>query len=417
MKHVALVMELADFYEHGIARGIVRYAKSRPDWSLHGRGWMFGSLGELSDWRGDGIIARVESDAEADALASLGLPVVDVAGAYAREGFRSVTNDDFLTGFKAARYLESIGFLRVAFLGVTGVGWSQARRAGAARALGLDESALSSFERSLPWWEDASGSGSPGGPVPASAGDGGLEAFLAGLERPAAVFACNDTAGLRAVECCARLGLAVPADIAVLGVDDEDIVCELASPSLSSVALDCRTIGFRAAGLMDVAISGSDAPAGTCVRVPPGEVAERESTMTYATTDPLVARAAAEIRSHAHEGLDVAALLSRVPASRRSLETRFRAATGRTLHEEILLARVARAKRLLAATELTMDAVAEESGFGSLQRFHETFRRLEGATPGAFRDYGKRDARSSRSPGENSTTAFRDSIRPRIEDR
>jgi len=373
MKRIALVMELADFYDHGIARGVVRFAKSRPDWRLCGRGWMFGGLGDLESWHGDGIIARIESDQDADALAALGLPLVDVAGAYSRPGFRSMTNDDFLTGYRAARYLASIGFGRMAFLGVETVGWSAARRAGAARGMGLGLADLLSFERSLPWWEDR------------EADEADLAAFLSSLERPAAVFACNDTAGLRAVEVCGRLGLAVPAEIAVLGVDDEDIVCELASPSLSSVALDCETIGYRAAALLDAVLEGAGPPAGSALSVPPRDVAERESTKTYASADALVAKAAAAIRARAHEGLDVAELLRLVPASRRSLETRFRQATGRSLHEDIVAARIARAKRLLRDTDLTMDAVAENSGFGSLQRFHETFRRIEGMPPGSWR--------------------------------
>jgi LacI family transcriptional regulator len=389
MKRIALVMGLSDFYEHGIARGVVRYAKSRPDWRIFGQGWMFGGLKDLSQWRGDGIIARVESGADADNLAGLGLPVIDVAGAYSRKGFRSMTNDDFLTGYSAARYFGSIGFGCLAFLGVEAVGWSAARKEGAARALGMAVAGIPSFERGLDWWE---GLGTD---------DGDLASFLAGLDRPAAVFACNDTAGLRAVELCGRVGIEVPSEIAVLGVDDEDIVCELASPSLSSVALDCETIGYRAAALLDAVLEGSGPPAGTALSVPPRSVAERESTMTFSTDDPLVAKAVTAIRARAHEGIDVADVLRLVPASRRSLETRFRRATGRSLHEEILLARVGRAKRLLSATDLTMDAVAEASGFGSLQRFHESFKRLAGMTPGAWREGSRRGGLTAARGGDH----------------
>jgi LacI family transcriptional regulator len=252
------------------------------------------------------------------------------------------------------------------------------RRAGAAEALGIPPGTLPVFERSLPWWE---GEGR-GGPGRNGAGDRSLERFISGIRKPAAVFACNDTAGLRAVGVCQGLGIAVPGEVAVLGVDDEDIVCELSSPSLSSIALDCETIGYRAAALLDSILDGGDAAP---LVVPPGDVAERESTRTFASDDPLVSKAATIIRARAHLGLDVAGLLGMLPASRRSLETRFRKATGRTLHGEIIAARVARAKRLLGAGDLTMEAVAEGSGFGSLQRFHEAFRLLEGTSPGAWR--------------------------------
>ena len=387
-RRIALCMELADFYEHGIARGVVRYAKSKPQWRLFGYGWMFRSISDLRQWRGDGILSRIESEADADEMAALGLPLVDVAGAYRRPGFSAVTNDDALTGKLAVEYLGSIGFQRIAYLGVPGVTWSAERRAGAAEALGLGPSAFPSFERSLPWWE---GEGR-GGTNKHGVRDRSLERFIYGLRKPAAIFACNDTAGLRAVSVCQSLGIAVPEEVAVLGVDDEDIVCELSSPSLSSIALDCETIGYRAAALLDSILEGGDA---STLVVPPGDVTERESTRTFASEDPLVSKAATIIRARARLGLDVTALLDLLPASRRSLETRFKRATGRTLHEEIITVRVAWAKRLLGAGDLTMEAVAGGSGFGSLQRFHEAFRLLEGTSPGAWRTqmrHGKRHA-------------------------
>jgi len=385
-KRIALCMELADFYEHGIARGVVRYAKAKPEWRLFGHGWMFRGLADLERWEGEGVIARVESEREADLLSRLGIPLVDVAGAYSRPGFARVTNDDRETGRRAAEYLRSIGFARIAYLGVRGVAWSAARREGAAEALGLRAVDLPAFERSLPWWESRGAREdrpAPGAAPPRDPDDEAFERFVARLPRPAAIFACNDTAGLRAVGACRALGIAVPEEMAVLGVDDEDIVCELSSPSLSSVALDCETIGYRAAGLLDAILAGREAD--SSLFVPPRDVAERDSTRTFASDDPLVARAATLIRTRAHEGLDVAGLLEVLPISRRSLETRFKKATGRTLHEEIILARIARSKRLLGAGNLTMEAVAEGAGFGSLQRFHETFRRLEGMPPGAWR--------------------------------
>jgi LacI family transcriptional regulator len=235
------------------------------------------------------------------------------------------------------------------------------------------------FEESLEWWKKPEGR------------EWGTElgAFLSGLVRPTALFACNDTTGLRATELAGRLGLAVPRELAILGVDNEDILCELASPSLSSVMLDIEAIGYRAAAALDAVLEGGaeggGPPAGSRISVPPKEVAERESTRIFSCPDELVARAATFIRARAHEGIDVSDVLAVVPASRRSLETRFRAAMGRSLHEEIVLSRLVMAKRLLRETDYTMDRVAADSGFGGLQRFHETFRAAEGLSPGQWR--------------------------------
>jgi LacI family transcriptional regulator len=414
-------MELSDFYEHGIARGVLRFARSRPDWRIFGYGWMFRPLSDLEHWRGDGIIARIESSSDADRIAALGLCVVDVAGAYLRPGFRQVTNDDFLTGYKAFLHLRSCGFERFAFLGVSGTLWSSAREEGFLRGI---PGKVPAFRRPLPWWEGA---------VEAQED---LAAFLSSLEAPTGLFACNDTAGLRAAELARRLGLAVPENLAILGVDNEDILCELSSPPLSSIMLDCEAIGFRAAQTLAAVLEGeppstamtgdapssadgaaggaagggavgasfgkwsadlaaervpgrgaSGPPGGTRIAIAPREVVERESTMIYACSDPLVSKAATFIRSRAHEGIDEGDVLAVVPSSRRALETRFRAAMGRSLHEEIVRVRLTRARRFLRETELTLEEVAAESGFGGLQRFHAAFRAAEGISPGQWRRF------------------------------
>jgi LacI family transcriptional regulator len=399
MRNIALCMELSDFYEHGIARGLVRFAKAKPDWRLYGYGWMFRPLSGLKDWKGEGIIARVESPESADLLSSLGLPVVDVAGAYSRPNFRSVTNDDFLTGYKAGLHLIDCGFSRFAFLGVKATLWSERRYQGFEQALAERRGAepetpgIPVFERPLPWWENLAADsawdqGSAfGSAIGRAVGLAELAEFLRRLEGPTALFACNDTTGLRATELARRLGIAVPESLAILGVDNEDILCELASPSLSSVMLDCEAIGYRAASELDAILSGREALSRDrrTIEVPPKEIAERESTRIFACEDKLVSKAVTMIRARAHEGIGVSDLLGSLPASRRSLETRFRAAMGRSIHEEIVRAKLARAKRLLRETEETVERVAEGSGFGSVQRFYEIFKKAEGMSPSAWR--------------------------------
>jgi LacI family transcriptional regulator len=389
MRKIALCMELSDFYEHGIARGLVRYAKGKLDWRLYGYGWMFRALADIEGWEGDGIIARVEDAATADRLSGLGLPVVDVAGAYLRPNFISVTNDDFLTGYQAAVHLIGCGFQRFAFLGVSGTRWSEERRSGFFQAIAERSSSPGNrapwpcFERPLAWWEDRELEAGDRAQMNGGYGDTELSGFFSGLEPPIALFACNDTTGLRATDYAGKLGIAVPEELAILGVDNEDILCELSSPSLSSVMLDCEAIGYRAAVVLDSVLDGT--PEFARITVRPREVAERESTRIFTCEDEVVARAVTYIRAHAQEGIDVSDVLRVVSASRRSLETRFRKALGRSLHDEIVWARIAWAKRLLGGTSYTLDRVAQESGFGALGRFHEAFKEAEGLSPGEWR--------------------------------
>ena len=368
-KRVGLFMGLIDHYEHGVARGVVRFARGRPDWDLYGFGWMFQAMGSLERWDGDGIVARIASRRDADLLAARGIPVVDVAGAWPRPGFRQVSNDDRATGRLAGRHLKSLGRRTFAFCGVARVGWSRARRE--AFRDEVDAARLSVFEQSLGWWEKLHRS-EP------------FDRWLAALPRPAAVFACNDTVGLKAAAAARRLGLDVPGDLAILGVDNEDILCELSVPPLSSIALNLERIGWEAAealaSFMD-GRSGRAEPSG----VSPREVVERESTRTIATGDALVDRALEAIHGAAAGRLTVAQLLVSVPCSRRTLEKKFRATLSRSIHEEIIRRRVDEARRLLRDTTFTISAVAEETGFANAQRLYVAFRKVQGATPGAYR--------------------------------
>ena len=369
-RRVGLFMGLIDHYEHGIARGVVRFARERPDWDLYGYGWMFQGMGSLERWDGDGIIARIESARDAERLALRGIPVVDVAGAWTRPGFRQVSNDDGATGRLAGRHLAGLGNRRFGFCGVTGVGWSRARRE--AFRVTVAPARLSVFEQSLPWWEKLHRSQH-------------LDRWLTRLQRPAALFACNDTVGLKTAAACRRLGLAVPSDVAILGVDNEDILCELSVPPLSSIALDLERIGWLAAEALD-AILDRRSGRGAAVVVPPREVVDRESTRAITTGDALVDQALTVVRGAPSPGMvSVSQILLSVPCSRRTLEKRFQTALGRSIHQEVIRHRVEAARRLLRDTTLTVAAVAAEVGFANAQRFYTAFRRVQGATPGAYR--------------------------------
>ncbi len=377
-KRVALFMGLADTYEHGIARGIVKFAKAHVEWDLFGYGWMFRPFDVVEAWQGDGIIARIESAADAQRLRGLRCPVVDVAGAYTAPSFWSVVNDDEATGREAGDYLLSCGFQRFAFCGVTGTGWSEKRAGGFLDTVKKADPSPAVFTQSLPWWESVSARGR-------------LARWLLGLSRPVGLFACNDTAGLKVSGLCRELGITVPEEMAIIGVDDEDVLCEMASPSQSSIELDCEEIGYRAAALLDdifVANAGS-VPPKRPILVAPRDVVERESTRVYTSDDPLVQQTMRFIRLNGAKPLSVTEILRVVPASRRNLETRFKKATGRTLKEEIVRAHLSQARSLLRSTRLTMADVASQSGFTSVQRFYEVFRTAEKMTPGTYR-LGKR---------------------------
>lgn len=370
-RRIALCMRLNDFYEHGIARGVVRYAKERSGWQLFGYGWMFRPVCDLDHWRGDGIVSRVESVRDARRLAALGLPVVDVAGAVLDAGFVQVNNDDEATGRLAGEHLLGCGFRQFAFCGVRSVGWSRDRKDGFAQAIRPVASNFPVFEETLPWWERVEEFGA-------------LRAWVAKLPHPCGIFACNDTAGMKLTALCRRLELKVPDQIAVIGVDNEDVQCELSAPALSSIPCDCERIGYEAAATLDKILSGGPSPEKP-VRIPPRLPVVRASSDVLATVDPLVNEAARYVREHVREGINVYDVLRNVPASRRALEIRFRCELGRTIHDEIVRCRIERARQLLTETDIPIARVAELSGFSTHPRFHSVFRARTGQAPLAYR--------------------------------
>jgi LacI family transcriptional regulator len=202
--------------------------------------------------------------------------------------------------------------------------------------------------------------------------------------------ACNDTVGVKITAACQQVGIDIPNQLAVVGVDNEDVLCELANPTLSSVPCNCERMGYEAAKLLDRAMSGRLRGPGEPIRVPPLPIILRGSTEVLAVDDELVARAVRFIRSNMDLSMNVSDVLRAVPSSRRSLETRFRKMMGRTIHDEIRQVRLEHACHLLRTTDLPIAKVALTSGFNSHQRFHSVFCEHLKMLPSEFRDTKQR---------------------------
>jgi LacI family transcriptional regulator len=222
-----------------------------------------------------------------------------------------------------------------------------------------------------------------------AAGDVAAEArelarWLKELPKPVGIMACYDIRGQQVLDACRGAGLAVPDEVAVIGVDNDTLLCELASPPLSSVIPNAHRAGYEAAALLDKLMEGKRVPA-TARLIAPLGIAERQSTDVLAVDDRNVARAVQFIREHACEGINVSDVLRVVPLSRRVLEQRFQRLLGCTPREEILHVRLARVKQLLGETELPLYLVAERTGFEHVEYLSVVFKRETGRTPSAWR--------------------------------
>ncbi len=408
---VALVLPTEYAYARGVMRGIIAATRER---NLYASGlprrrgpeqlpWLFnvyrGIYGHASkylikwfrDWNPDGIICQIYDDRLARVYRESKKPVVELFESRATSEFPRILPDDVATGEMAAKHFLERGFRHFAFFGATWLLWSRERevgfrmeiertfrsRAETARdpsiARSFTFSSYGAIDRSMPAVLRSS-------PERRRAAIG---SWLASLPRPLALFAANDLWGSELVQAARERGLRVPADLAILGVDNEELLCEISHPPLSSIRIGSEQIGRTAVAVLERLLQGKSA-APDIPRVAPVEVIIRQSTDVLAVEDPDVAAALQHIRQHAVDGLSVKQLLEAVPVNRRTLERRFIGVVGHTPLEEIHRLRIERAKVLLQ-TELPVYDVAARSGFATAEYLATRFLHATGLTPTAYR--------------------------------
>jgi LacI family transcriptional regulator len=377
---VVLSTDMACYRE--ILRGVNTFTTSNGNWTLDLYSANEDFVGKIRCGNPDGLIISAVNDQREAAAAVTAVDglAVGVAGTFQDTdltGLAQVESDDDKVGELAAAHLLSKGFTNFAFLGAPAL-WSDGRYAGFERALANAGIVPARLVHGSP----PSRAGR-GWPLPHYGQE--IVDWLAPLPRPLAVFACNDLRGRELAELCRNAGLRVPDDIAILGVDNDDLECELSHPPLSSISVPWRRLGFEAARILDRLFRRRSARRTSKLLIPPAGVVERQSTDTTAIRDPDVSEAIRFIRQNAHRPIGVIDVLDAVPTARRSLEKRFRTSLGRSPLEEIRRAHVERAKHLLRSTDLPMPAVAEGSGFSSAAWLSKVFHDLAGETPTKYR--------------------------------
>lgn len=372
-RQVALLIETSNAYGRGLLQGVVHYIREHRPWAFHlmeqGRGddppaW-------LESWRGDGIIARIETPRIAQAVVRAGVPAVDVSAARLVPELPWVETDDQQIARLAAAHLLERGFRHFAFCGDARFNWSVWRERHFCAEIEAARHRVHAYHPP-----------SPPGDLAAEAR--ALGRWLGSLPKPVGIMAGYDIRGQQVLDACRAAGLAVPDEVAVIGVDNDALLCELASPPLSSVIPDTHRAGYEAAALLDTLMAGKR-PRPTARLIAPLGIAARQSTDVLAIDDREVAQAVRFIREHACEGIQVADVLRAVPLSRRVLEQRFQRLLGRTPREEILQVRLGRVRQLLAETDLPLYLVAERTGFAHTEYLSVLFKRETGKTPSAFR--------------------------------
>ena len=388
-RRVLLLVDTSSAYGRGVLHGIARYNRDHGRWSLCCRA--DGTGGEAPEsWAGEGVIANTANAQVARFAQRTGAAVVNVSGTSAA-GLSSpyVGVDNAQVARLAAGHLRERGMPTFAFCGRAGDSNPavQQRRDHFCRAIEKNGQSCQLYPqndvratRQLDWEVQQEH----------------LADWIRSLPKPVGIMACDDDRGLAVLDACRRARVTVPDDVAVIGVNNDESLCALAIPPLSSIDVNAEGVGYEAAALLERLMDGRTAPPPPTrpVLLAPRGVITRRSSDVVAAEDEEVSRAVLYIRNRACGGLQVGDVLAHTGMSRASLQQRMKHLLGRTIHQEIQRARLSRAKDLLAMSALTIKQVARESGFASVQYMTRVFRAETGETPARYRGRRSTLARS-----------------------
>ncbi|TFG50569.1 MAG: helix-turn-helix domain-containing protein [Candidatus Brocadiia bacterium] len=326
---------------------------------------------DLRELEADGIITWDMGNIS-DILA-IGLPTILCDIRRNMTDSHCVITDDMAIGEMAAEHLLERGFRQFAFYGFDQMFWSLGRAAGFRKKIEMDGFSVNLYTQpesvnQMSWAEKQSV----------------LSDWLKSLPKPVGLMACNDDGSRQIIEACKTAGVYVPDEIAIIGVDNDSLVCELASPPVSSVAINTEKAGFETAQLLDKLMSGKKLPPQTIV-AKPTQVVIRQSTDVSAIDDTEVAAAMRFIRSHARQKIQVGDVVESGTVSRRELERRFKKVLSRSILDEIRSTRVNEVAMMLVDTNVSISNIALQLGFSSVEHIARYFRKQKGISPQAYR--------------------------------
>lgn len=368
-----LILTTAAFptaFNREIFQGMVAYARQHTPWRLVCR--VDVSVAEQQELKPAGLLATGAHMRNHRCAHAAGIPVVMIHRTLPDRRASLVSIDEAAIGAMAADYFISMGLKHMAYVGRGPWAFVRARRdgfvkAGEVRGRGPVHELL----------EDAAHGEHPGF-------ERQLRAMLRGLPRPCGVLAANDEMGVRVVQTCRDIRLRVPEEIAVLGVDNDHLACELSDVPLSSIAQPLVAIGYEAARLLHQHLEGKR-PYPAQLLLPPLRVVARASSDLIALDDEDVVAALRLINAHFAEPINVSWIVRQLPVTQRTLYNKFQRLVGRTVLQQIHHVRFQKAKELLSESDLSLAVVAQRSGFANPTWMADSFRRELGTTPNRFR--------------------------------
>jgi LacI family transcriptional regulator len=372
---VALDIETSRIYGRRILQGISRYLLSTRSWSVYVEQHEIDTKthGILMKWKGDGIITRQATPETVKLLKKRGIAAIDLSNFLPPFGLPRIVCADTDIGEMAANHFIERGFNNLCCCTFIGQHWSMQRCHGfveRAKAVGANWKVFERpFRTHAQNWDFDQRR---------------MTEWLKELPKPVGILATNDLLGHHVLDACAYGDLLVPEEVAVLGVDNDELLCGLCTPPLSSIIPDAERIGYEAAQSLDRLMRGEESTPDT-IEISPLGIVVRQSTDISAIANPDMARALQFIREHACDGTTVEAVVEHLAVSRSWLERTFRTYLGRSPQAEIRRVQISRCKELMRMTDMPLDRIAYLTGFKHPEYMRVVFKRETGETPGQFR--------------------------------
>lgn len=378
-KHVALVLSLNKRFDRKVIEGITRFVHESGKWSVFLEDDPSAKIPDFRRGHFDGVIADLDDPRIPRQVEGLKIPVVGIGGiepgCSLRRTVSTVGTHNIKIAEMAAEYLMGLGFRSFGYCGIasrTIDPWNRERQETFVARVSEHGHRCAVFSKRYSpshSWEQLQEA---------------LFVWLSKLPKPAGVLAANDVRARHLLEACRRFDLRVPDDVAVLGVDNDDIICDLATPPLSSIVQGTEEIGYQAAELLDQLMRKKMKRVDNRL-VDPVAVKERDSTDLVATEDKVVAAALRLIRERACQGLSVPDVAEGIKVSRSTLDGHFKAVLKRSAHDEIQRFQLNNVRALLVSTEMQLEDIARRSGFCHAQYLAVMFKHVYGQTPGEYR--------------------------------
>jgi len=380
MHKIILLIDISEKYGQDLMKGIAKYSKEHGPWVFCRMPLFYretlgmeGIVNFAREWEADGIIAQLYNDLDIRKVLDAGIYIIAEDFKERFSDIPNITGGYVEAGEMGAEHFLKKGFRNFAFYGFENIVWSRERSEGFEKFLNAQGFEVHHFDydnapaREL-WYYKPSA----------------LSQWLQSLPKPIAIMACDDERGQHITEACKHARIQIPEEIAVLGVDNDELTCNLSDPPLSSIGLDVEKGGYEAARLMDQMIR-KQITKGNDILVKPTQVVTRQSTDIASANDVYIAKALKFIYQNIDNRINVADVLKQVPLSRRALEKRFQETTGIGVYKYIYNLHIQKFSQRLLETDKSIFEIALESGFSSSKNISRQFKQVKGCTPIEYR--------------------------------